>query len=102
MDQRVGIWIDHRKAVIVSTSEDEVTAKALKSAAEPHPHFARAQEGGGETQDEERHDLQLNRYFDAVISQLGQPKALLIFGPETPNSSSESVSADPRRCQGAS
>jgi hypothetical protein len=32
MDQRVGIWIDHRKEVIVSTSEDEVTAKALKSA----------------------------------------------------------------------
>jgi hypothetical protein len=81
MEQRVGIWIDHRKAVIVSASADEVTAKTLESSVEPHPHYAGSQEGGGEKKYEERHGLQLDRYYDAVISQLGQPEAVLIFGP---------------------
>ena len=31
--------------------------------------------------DEERFGQQLDRYYDEVISQLGQPEALLIFGP---------------------
>jgi hypothetical protein len=81
MEQRVGIWIDHRKAVIVSASADEVTAKTLESSVEPHPHYAGSQEGGGEKKYEERHGLHLDRYYDAVISQLGQPEAVLIFGP---------------------
>ena len=81
MEQRVGIWIDHRKAVIVSASADEVTAKTLESSVEPHPHYAGSQEGGGEKKYEERHGRQLDRYYDAVISQLGQPEAVLIFGP---------------------
>jgi hypothetical protein len=81
MEQRVGIWIDHRKAVIVSASADEVTAKTLESSVEPHPHYAGSQEGGGEKKYEERYGLHLDRYYDAVISQLGQPEAVLIFGP---------------------
>jgi hypothetical protein len=81
MDHSVGIWIDHRKAVIVSASADEVTAKTLESAVEPHTHYAGSQEGGGEEKYGERHDRQLDRYYDAVISQLGQPQAVLIFGP---------------------
>jgi hypothetical protein len=81
MDHRVGIWIDHTKAVIVSASADEVTATTLDSTVEPHPHYAGSQEGGGERKYEERHALHLDRYYDAVISQLGQPEAVLIFGP---------------------
>ena len=36
---------------------------------------------GGEKKYEERHDQHLDRHYDEVISQLGQPEALLIFGP---------------------
>jgi hypothetical protein len=31
MNHKVGIWIDHKKAVIVSASADRVTAKTLES-----------------------------------------------------------------------
>lgn len=81
MSHQVGIWIDHKKAVIVSASAGEVTAKTVKSEAGPHPHYSGSQEGGGEKKYEERRDQDLDQYYDAVIGQLGQPDALLLFGP---------------------
>ena len=80
MNSNVGIWIDHRKAVIVFASEDRVTAKTLESDVDPHARFS-SSDGGGEKRYEERHGQQLDQYYDEVISQLGQPEALLIFGP---------------------
>jgi hypothetical protein len=90
MKDKVGIWIDHRKAVIVSTSADLVTARTLESMVGPHSRYSgRAgsptpegpQDAGGEKKYEERYGQLLDRYYDEVISQLGQPKALLILGP---------------------
>ncbi len=81
MNHRVGIWIDHKKAVIVSASSGEVTVKTLKSEVGPHPRFSGPPDGGGEQKYEARHDQHLDRYYDEVISQLGQPEAILIFGP---------------------
>ena len=90
MNHKVGIWIDHKKAVIVSALAGRVTAKTLKSKVGPHARYSsRAgyptadgpKDGGGEKKYEERFGQQLDRYYDEVISQLGQPEALLIFGP---------------------
>jgi hypothetical protein len=90
MNHKVGIWIDHKKAVIVSASAGRITAKTLQSEVGPHARYSgRAaypttdgpQTGGGEKKYEERYDQHLDQYYDEVISQLGQPEALLIFGP---------------------
>jgi len=81
MGHEVGIWIDHTKAVIVTISAGHVSTKALFSDVGPHTHYAGSQEGGGEKKYEERHSHELDRYYDDVISQLGEPDALLIFGP---------------------
>lgn len=81
MNQNVGIWIDHKRAVIVSTSAGHVTTKALDSDVGAHPRYSGQQDGGGEKKYEQRHGQQLDRYYDDVISQLGLPDALLIFGP---------------------
>ena len=81
MNHNVGIWIDHKKAVIVSASAHGVTAKTLESDVGSHARYSGPQNGGGEKQYEERHNQQLDQYYDEVISQLGQPEALLIFGP---------------------
>jgi hypothetical protein len=77
----VGIWIDHKKAVIVSISAGHVTTKTLESDVGPHPHFSGSQEGGGEKKYEERHSHELDRFYDDVIRQCGEPDALLLFGP---------------------
>src|SRR5450631_3803665 len=81
MGQRLGIWIDHKNAVIVSTSADHVTTKTLESEVEGHPRYSGQHDGGGEKRYEQRHEEQLDRYYDDVISQIGVPEALLIFGP---------------------
>ncbi len=90
MSNQVGIWIDHKKAVIVSASAGRVTATTLESEVGPHARYsARAgyptpegpKGGGGEKKYEERYGNDLDRYYDEVITQLGQPEALLIFGP---------------------
>ena len=81
MSHDVGVWIDHEKAVIVAISAGQVTTKTLESDVGPHPHYVGSQESGGEKKYEERHNLRLDQYYDEVISQLGQPDALLLFGP---------------------
>ena len=81
MNLTVGVWIDHKKAVIVSASEGQVTTKTLASDVAAHPHFGGQQDGGGEKKYEERHRQSLNRYYDEVIAHLGEPEALLILGP---------------------
>jgi hypothetical protein len=90
MNHRVGIWIDHKKAVIVTTSADLVTTRTLESEVGPHARYSGGagyptsdgpHEGGGETRYEGRYDEHLHKYYDEVISQLGEPEAVLIFGP---------------------
>jgi hypothetical protein len=90
MNHKVGIWIDHNKAVIVSASANRVTVKTLESDVGPHARYSDQaayptldgpQEHGGEKTYEQRYARHLDRYYDEVISQLGQPAALLIFGP---------------------
>ena len=81
MGQDVGVWIDHKKAVIVSIAVGEVTTRTLTSDVGAHPHYSGSQEGGGEKKYEERHNQDLDRYFDDVIRQLGEPDALLLLGP---------------------
>ena len=81
MSHDVGVWVDHRKAVIVSIADGQVTTRTLESDVGPHPHYSGSQEGGGEQKYEERHNQDLDRYYDDVIGQLGKPDALLLFGP---------------------
>lgn len=81
MDHKVGIWIDHKKAVIVFASADHGTAKTVESDVGSHPRYSDQGHQEGETKYEARNREHLDRYYDDVISQLGQPEALLIFGP---------------------
>jgi hypothetical protein len=80
MGQDVGVWIDHKKAVIVSIAADQVTTRTLKSDVDTHSHFS-GSHSGGEKKYEGRHNEDLHRYYDEVIGQLGEPDALLLFGP---------------------
>jgi len=88
MNTRVGVWIDHKKAMIVPAGE--TTATVLASDVEAHTRFTggggypgghSSLRGGGERRGEERHRNALDHYFDEVIARLGHPKEILIFGP---------------------
>ena len=81
MSVDMGVWIDHKKAVIVSIAAGEVSTRTLTSDIGGHPHYSGSQEGGGEKKYEQRHNQDLDRYYDDVIGQLGKPDALFLFGP---------------------
>jgi hypothetical protein len=81
MKHNVGVWIDHKTAVIVSTSAGHITTTTLDSDVDARPRYPGLHAGGGEKEYEPRHNLQLDRYFDAVISRVGLPDAVLILGP---------------------
>jgi hypothetical protein len=62
----------------------------LESDVDPHSRYSGragsaspdgARGEGGERKYKERYGQQLNRYYDEVISQLGQPQTLLLLGP---------------------
>jgi hypothetical protein len=89
MSDKVGVWIDHKRAVIVSP--DEGAAKTVSSdlgtnarhsgGGGGYPGSNSSQTGGSERQEVHRHDQALVRYYDEVIAHLGHPASLLIFGP---------------------
>ncbi len=89
-DQQVGIWIDHRKTVLVFVKEGQVTTKTLDSEVGPHTRYSQGasyptesgpQSGGGEKKHVERNRHELERYYEGVIKEIGQSGAIFIFGP---------------------
>ena len=90
MKKEVGVWIDHRKAVIV-TIENEVEAiLEIKSSMEKHVRFS----SGTHSKDpdvpqwstaEDVRDRQfgnhLSRYYEGIISFIRDADAIWIFGP---------------------
>ncbi len=90
MAHQAGVWIDHRKAVIVSVTDGGTATSLIVSRAEKHlqrtgdsPMKGRFEEKRVPADDiRQRHlTAQLNGFYDAVIASLRDAQALLIFGP---------------------
>ena len=80
MKTTVGLWIDHRKAVIVFVTGKEEEIKLVSSDIEK-PH---GQSGVSVPADDSLlNELtgHLNSYYDEVISSLRSAEAILIMGP---------------------
>jgi hypothetical protein len=82
--KQAGLWIDHRKAVIVLISEAGEQTTEISSGMEKHVRFT----GGpasddGDTEDvrDRQYDMHLNKFYDQVIAHLRQADSILIFGP---------------------
>src|SRR5882672_3750430 len=78
----IGLWIDHREAVIVTLTGKEEAVKRITSGMEKHVRF-----GGGAEQimDEDSRDRRftnhLNLFFQEVITAVHAADSLFIFGP---------------------
>jgi hypothetical protein len=90
MKRKVGLWIDHRKAVIVFLAGEEEEIKLLKSNVEKQIRRAAASRSGGpfESQAVPSDDRQqreftghLDTYYNEVISCIRDSESILIFGP---------------------
>ena len=84
MKRAAGLWIDHRKAVVVFISDDGEESKEIESDIEKHTRFSggsRSEQGGGEDQQDRQYIGHLNTYYDEVIAQLRDAESILLFGP---------------------
>jgi stalled ribosome rescue protein Dom34 len=82
MKKKVGLWIDHREAVIVSIKDDLEEIKSMTSNMEKHIRFSGgAQKDSEEDQRDRRFSNHLNKYYDGVISFIKDAESILIFGP---------------------
>ncbi len=93
MKKDVGLWIDHRKAVIVIVASDGEEIHLIRSNVERDARPSGGSRGSrsktpygpqavsAEDNRERRFAGHLRRYYDAVISCIRDAGSILIFGP---------------------
>ena len=90
MKDKAGVWIDHRKAVIVVVSSTGEHTALIVSNVEKHPErtgdspLKGPYESRQVPADDSRQRAltgELNIYYDAVIAALRTAESLIIFGP---------------------
>ena len=84
MKKQAGLWIDHRKAVIVILTDEGEEIKEVASDMEKHVRFT----GGTASEDGSTEDVRdrqfgnhLNSYYDRVVAVLHGADSIQIFGP---------------------
>lgn len=90
MKPLVGVWIDHRRAVIVTVSHRGEETKEIASSVEKQPgRIAGAQSTGSfesqrvpaDDSRQRRFSAQLDVYYDEVCAAVREAEGVLIFGP---------------------
>ena len=83
MNKKVGLWLDHNKAVIVSISNNGEERRIITSDMEHYDRYSNNAPGDGSTEDvrDRRFWNHLGEFYDKVIAQIGDAKSIQIFGP---------------------
>jgi stalled ribosome rescue protein Dom34 len=90
MTKNIGLWIDHKKAIIVFQSEQGQEIQTIESGVGRHVHFRgashpksaySAQYQQGDDQLDNKYLEHLNKFYEKVIDHLRGAEAVLIFGP---------------------
>jgi hypothetical protein len=83
MKSEIGLWIDHRQAVIVVVTAAGEETKRIRSNLEKHVRFASGSSEDGSAEDvrDRQFGNQLNSYYAEVIAVIRGADAIHIFGP---------------------
>jgi stalled ribosome rescue protein Dom34 len=90
MKKEIGLWIDHREAIIVILTDGGEEIKHITSNNGKHIRYSgsshsRTPEGLKEVTAEDQRDRkfgnQLNKYYDEVIAAISDAESIQIFGP---------------------
>jgi len=80
MNKQAGLWIDHRKAIIVLITDEGEEVKKIVSGIEKHVRFT-AEDGLGEDSQDRKFGNHLNSFYDEVIAVVRNADSIQIFGP---------------------
>ena len=90
MKKEIGLWIDHREAIIVVLTADTQETKYIKSGSGKHLRYSgsshsKTPEGLKEVTSEDQRDRKfentLNAFYDRVITAVRDAETIQIFGP---------------------
>jgi len=90
MKNEVGLWVDHRKAVIVMLEDKKETVQIILSNMEKHTRFSSGAHSdtpndvNGSTAEDIRDrqfDLHLNKFYSELAFRIRESDSILIFGP---------------------
>jgi hypothetical protein len=90
MSRQIGLWIDHKGAVILTISEHGENIQKIESGIEKHIHYRgatrphtpySAQYQQGDDQLDNQFIEHLNKFYGKVVGILRGADSILIFGP---------------------
>ncbi len=83
MNRKVGLWLDHDKAFIISVTGNGETRRIVTSDMEHYVRYSKNAPGDGSPEDvrDRRYWNHLDEYYANVISKIGDAKSILILGP---------------------
>jgi len=82
MKTKVGLWIDHRQAVIVRLTDGVQKTRRIMSDMEKHVRFSGgAETNSAEDQRDRRFAGHLHKYYEKVASSVRDAVSILILGP---------------------
>ena len=84
MKKQAGVWIDHRRAVVVVVTKEGGDITEITSNIEKRVRVdgeTSVEVGLKEDIRDRQYDNRLNTYYDQVIALIHQAEAILIFGP---------------------
>jgi hypothetical protein len=84
MKKQAGLWIDHRKAVIVLVTDENEEIKEINSNMEKHVRFTQgdsSEDGSTEDVRDRQFGNHLNSFYDQVIAVIRYAESIQIFGP---------------------
>jgi molybdopterin converting factor small subunit len=83
MKKEIGLWIDHRKAVVVIVSDKGEEVKEITSHMEKHVRYSNDTSEGGSSEDvrDRQFENRLNSFYAAVVAAIRDGDSVQIFGP---------------------
>ena len=81
MKKEVGLWIDRRRAAIVTVKDGDMEMLQVVSDIEKQDRSGGAQDFPEQDIVERRLENHLKKYYDEVISNIHDAQSILIFGP---------------------
>lgn len=83
MNKRVGLWLDRKKAVIVSSANNIEARKIITSDMEHYVLYSKNTPGDGSPEDirDKRYWDHLGEYYDKIIAYIRDATEIQIFGP---------------------
>lgn len=90
MKKEIGLWLDHREAVIVVLTDGREEIKRITSGSGKHIRYSGSshsktptglKEVTSEDQRDRKFGNQLNKYYDELVAAIRDAESILIFGP---------------------